>query len=402
MPLAWTCDHPRLAAFSSPAEDGSRAWIEGERMQLGAKVGGDMDRTMQLRRAGQSIWLDNITRDLLTSGTLERYIVALGVTGLTSNPSIYDKAIGGTAAYDDAIARLAGAGKDPEAIFFELAIDDLGKAADLFRPTYVRTNGVDGFVSLEVSPLLAHDADTTIRDAARLHATAGRPNLYIKIPGTPDGLKAIEATIFAGVPVNVTLLFDADQYVAAAEAYTRGIERRLEAGLNPLVPSVASVFISRWDGAMGELPPKLHLQLGLAMARRTYVAYRQMLDGDRWQRLMNEGARPQRLLWASTGTKDPNASDVYYIEALASPFTVNTMPEETLLAFAEHGTVSATLSAKADPRDEKLLAGFAAQGVDVIELAQRLQDQGVAAFDKAWRSLVDRIEQKARAVAASR
>ena len=361
-----------------------------------------MDRTMQLRRAGQSIWLDNITRDLLTSGTLERYIVALGVTGLTSNPSIYDKAIGGTAAYDDAIARLAGAGKDPEAIFFELAIDDLGKAADLFRPTYVRTNGVDGFVSLEVSPLLAHDADTTIRDAARLHATAGRPNLYIKIPGTPDGLKAIEATIFAGVPVNVTLLFDADQYVAAAEAYTRGIERRLEAGLNPLVPSVASVFISRWDGAMGELPPKLHLQLGLAMARRTYVAYRQMLDGDRWQRLMNEGARPQRLLWASTGTKDPNASDVYYIEALASPFTVNTMPEETLLAFAEHGTVSATLSAKADPRDEKLLAGFAAQGVDVIELAQRLQDQGVAAFDKAWKSLVGRIEQKARAVAASR
>jgi transaldolase len=361
-----------------------------------------MDRTMQLRRAGQSIWLDNITRDLLTRGTLQRYIVDLGVTGLTSNPSIYDKAIGGTAAYDDAIARLAGAGRDPESIFFELAIDDLGKAADLFRPTYDRTNGVDGFVSLEVSPLLAHDADTTIRDAARLHATAGRPNLYIKIPGTPEGLKAIEESIFSGIPINVTLLFSVDQYLAAAEAYTRGIERRLEGGLNPYVPSVASVFISRWDGAMGELPPELHLQLGLAMGRRLYVAYRKLMDSDRWQRLMNEGAKPQRLLWASTGTKDPKASNVFYIEGLASPFTVNTMPEETLLAFADRGTVTRTLEATPDPADEKLMAGFRSHGVDVIELAQRLQDQGVAAFDRAWKSLVDRIEQKAGIVADAR
>jgi transaldolase len=361
-----------------------------------------MNRTTQLHRAGQSIWLDNITRDMLRSGRLERYIAELGVTGLTSNPSIYDKAIGGSTAYDEAIARLAAAGHDSESTFFELALDDLTKAADLFRPVFDGTNGVDGFVSLEVSPLLANDTVTTIRDAARLHAQGGRPNLFIKIPGTPAGLPAIEESIFAGIPVNVTLLFSADQYLAAAEAYTRGIERRVEAGLNPYVASVASVFVSRWDGAMGALPADLYLQLGLLMGRKTYVAYRRLLDTNRWQRLLNLGARPQRLLWASTGTKDPKASDVLYIENLVSPFTVNTMPEPTLLAFADHGSVGGSLAATADPADEAMVAAFAAQGVDETELAQRLQDQGVDAFIKAWKSLISQVEAKAGAIASSR
>jgi transaldolase len=361
-----------------------------------------MARTDTLRKTGQSIWIDNITRDMLTSGTLARYIAELSVTGLTSNPAIYDKAVGGSAAYDAEIERLHAAGRDGEAIFFELALDDLTKAADLFAPVHRRTNGVDGFVSLEVSPLLAHDAATTIHDARDLHARAGRPNLFIKIPGTPEGLHAIEETIFSGVPVNVTLLFSETQYLAAADAYTRGIERRVEAGLDPYVPSVASVFVSRWDGGTGPLPADLHLQLGLLMARRTYVAYRELLDGDRWQRLLNVGARPQRLLWASTGTKDPNASDVYYIEALASPFTVNTMPENTLLAFAEHGDVTATLSPTADPADDTLVARFAAAGVDVAALGQRLQDEGVDAFIKSWNSLMGRIENKAAAIGAGR
>jgi transaldolase len=361
-----------------------------------------MNRTSQLVTAGQSIWLDNITRDMLTSGTLARYIAELGVTGLTSNPSIYEKAIGGSSAYDDAVVRLAGEGKDCETAFFDLAIEDLTQAADLFRPIYDRTNGVDGFVSLEVSPLLANDTATTIKDAARLHAQAGRPNLYIKIPGTPAGLPAIEESIFAGIPVNVTLLFSARQYLACAEAYTMGIERRVQAGLDPYVPSVASVFVSRWDGAMKDLPADLHLQLGLVTARRTYVAYRKLMNSDRWQRLLNVGARPQRLLWASTGTKDPKASDVLYIDSLASPFTVNTMPEPTLLAFADHGNATATLSPDADPADDALMAKFNAIGVDEDALAQRLQDEGVAAFEKAWKSLIAQVESKAGAVAASR
>jgi transaldolase len=361
-----------------------------------------MARTDALRKTGQSIWIDNITRDMLASGTLARYIADLSVTGLTSNPAIYDKAVGGSAAYDAEIERLHAAGENGQAIFFELALDDLTRAADLFAPVHRRTNGVDGFVSLEVSPLLAHDAATTIRDARDLHARAGRPNLFIKIPGTPEGLHAIEETIFGGVPVNVTLLFSEGQYLAAADAYTCGIERRVEAGLDPYVPSVASVFVSRWDGGTGPLPPDLHLQLGLVMARRTYVAYRELLDSDRWQRLLNAGARPQRLLWASTGTKDPNASDVYYIEALASPFTVNTMPEETLLAFADHGNVTGTLSPDADPADDALLARFVAAGVDVGALGQRLQDQGVDAFIKSWNSLMGRIETKAAAIGAGR
>jgi transaldolase len=356
-----------------------------------------MNPTTQLNRAGQSLWLDNITRELLGSGTLARYIADLDVTGLTSNPAIYEKAIGGSTAYDAAIAKLAAAGHSTESTFFELALDDLTRAADLFRPVYDRTNGVDGFVSLEVSPLLSDDTAGTIRDAARLHAKGGRPNLFIKIPGTPAGVPAIEETIFAGIPVNVTLLFSDEHYLAQAEAYTRAIERRVEAGLDPYVASVASVFVSRWDGAMGDLPADLHLQLGLLMSRKAYVAYRRLLESDRWQRLLNEGARPQRLLWASTGTKDPKASDVLYIEKLVSPFTVNTMPEPTLLAFADHGKVGETLSPVADPNDAKMLTAFAAAGVDVVALAEKLQVQGVESFIKAWKSLVAQVETKAGA-----
>jgi len=366
-----------------------------------------MTRIAQLGRIGQSVWLDNITRDLLENGKLERYITELSVTGLTSNPSIYDKAIGGSGAYDEQIRQLAASGADTEGIFFQLAIDDLRRAADMFLPVYRRTNGVDGFVSLEVSPLLANDAATTTSEAARLHALAGRPNFFIKIPGTTTGLKSIEATIFAGVPVNVTLLFSADQYLAAAEAYTKAIERRVEAGLDPYVPSVASVFVSRWDGPLaGEVPADLHLKLGIAMSHRTYGAYRALLESDRWQRLLNEGARPQRLLWASTGTKDKTASDVLYVEALAAPLTVNTMPEETLLAFADHGSAApeiaagsallvGTLAAGVNSITEELIARFKAEGVDVDNLGRLLQEQGVTSFAAAWQSLLTRIKDKA-------
>ena len=371
-----------------------------------------MTRTAQLGWIGQSVWLDNITRDLLNSGKLARYIADLSVTGLTSNPSIYDKAIGSSDDYDADIHRLAAAGKDTESIFFELALDDLRRAADLFLPVYKRTNGVDGFVSLEVSPLLANDAATTISEAARLHALAVRPNFFIKIPGTTAGLKAIEETIFAGVPVNVTLLFSADHYRAAAEAYTRAIERRVEAGLDPYVPSVASVFVSRWDGpAAGDLPENLHNKLGIAMAHRTYGDYRALLHSDRWQRLFNMGAKPQRLLWASTGTKDKKASDILYVEALAAPLTVNTMPEETLLAFADHGNVAGTivpgvqilagtLVAGANSNDEALIRQFEKEGVNVDDLARLLQEQGVTAFATAWKSLLARIQETATAVSA--
>jgi transaldolase len=359
-----------------------------------------VNRTAKLSQAGQSVWLDNITRGLLNSGTLERYIREFSVTGLTSNPSIYDKAIGGSSDYDEQIRRLSAGGAKTEEIFFDLALDDLRRAADLFRPTYERTDGVDGFVSLEVSPLLADDAATTAADAARLHALAARPNFFIKIPGTAAGLKAIEATIFAGVPVNVTLLFSTEQYLAQAEAYTRAIGRRVEAGLNPYVPSVASVFVSRWDGPLaGNLPDDLHLKLGIATAQLTYNAYTELIHGDRWGRLMNEGARPQRLLWASTGTKDKTASDVLYIEALAAPLTVNTMPEETLHAFADHGTVAHTMQARPDLPDPALLADFGAAGVDLADLARRLQEAGVESFATAWKSLLTRIDQTAAAAA---
>jgi transaldolase len=366
-----------------------------------------MTRTAQLGWIGQSVWLDNITRDLLDSGKLQRYISDLSVTGLTSNPSIYDKAIGGSSDYDEQIRRLAASGADTETTFFELALDDLRRAADMFRPIYEKTNGVDGFVSLEVSPLLANDATTTASEAARLFALAARPNLFIKIPGTAAGLTAIEESIFAGIPVNVTLLFSTDQYLAAAEAYTKGIERRIAAGLDPYVPSVASVFVSRWDGQLaGDLPEDLHLKLGIAVSNRTYSAYRALLEGDRWQGLFNKGARPQRLLWASTGTKDKKASDVLYVEALAAPLTVNTMPEDTLLAFADHGQFTGTIAAGYDfkggrmiagpsSKNEKILARFAEVGVDIDELGNRLQEQGVVSFETAWKSLLARIEEAA-------
>src|SRR4249919_288472 len=292
-----------------------------------------MKATQLLHNLGQSLWLDNITRDLLTTGTLKRYIDELSVTGLTSNPTIFDHAIKASSAYDPAIRRKLKEDKSGEKLFFELAIEDLTQAADMFRPIWDRSNGVDGWVSLEVSPLLAHDTASTLAAARELHARAGRPNVFIKIPGTEEGLPAIEEAIFAGVPVNVTLLFNREHYVAAAEAFLRGIERRVAAGLKPDVGSVASVFISRWDGAVaGKVPPALNNQLGIAIANRTYRAYRELLGSPRWQRAFNAGARPQRLLWASTGTKDPKASDVLYIKALAAPFTVNTMQEATLLA----------------------------------------------------------------------
>jgi transaldolase len=354
-----------------------------------------MNAPAQLHGLGQSLWLDNITRDLLDSGTLVRYATELSVTGLTSNPTIYDKAIAGGSAYDADVAAGAAAGLDPEAIFFDLALADLRRAADIFRPVHDRTLGVDGYVSLEVSPLLANDAAQTSAWAAKLHAAGGRPNLFIKIPGTPEGLTAIEDTIFAGVPVNVTLLFSMDQYEGCLEAYTRGIERRIDAGLSPFVGSVASVFVSRWDGATSsKLPAELKNRLGLAIGRAVYAQYRSFFASDRWQRLANLGARPQRLLFASTGTKDPAESDTLYIGGLAAPHTVNTMPEDTLLAFADHGTVGELL----DPDMEHALdelARFEEAGIDIDALGEELQVKGAAAFVDSWRSLLKRIEDKA-------
>src|SRR5271167_3512743 len=353
-----------------------------------------MKATQRLHNLGQSIWLDNITRDLLTSGTLKRYVDELSVTGLTSNPTIFDHAIKNSASYDAAIRAKLTEGKSGERLFFELALDDITRAADLFRPIYDRTNGVDGRVSLEVSPLLAHDTASTLAAAKDLHTRAGRPNLLIKIPGTKEGLPAIEEAIFAGVPINVTLLFSREDYVAAAEAYLRGIERRIAAGLNPDIGSVASVFISRWDAAvMGKVPDALRDQLGIAMAKRTYKEYRETLDSPRWQAAFNVGARPQRLLWASTGTKDPQASDVLYVKALAAPFTVNTMPEATLKALADHGELSSILPA--DGGDcEEVLAKFGKAGIDVDALAAQLQDEGAKSFVKSWNELMAVITSK--------
>src|ERR1700719_4689452 len=357
-----------------------------------------MKATTFLHNEGQSLWLDNITRDLLESGTLKRYIEELSVTGLTSNPTIFDHAIKNSAAYDAPIREKLLKGKSGEALFFELALEDITRAADLFRPIYDRTNGVDGWVSLEVSPLLAHDTASTIAAAKDLHGRAGRPNLFIKIPGTKEGLPAIEEAIFAGIPVNVTLLFSREQYVAAAEAFLRGIERRIAAGLNPNVGSVASVFISRWDTAVaGKVPDQLRNQLGIAIAKRTFKAYRDLLSSERWQRVYNFGARPQRLLWASTGTKDPNASDILYIKALAAPFTVNTMPEATLNALANHGELGKLLPA--DGGDcEEVLARFAKAGIDVDALAAQLQDEGARSFVKSWNELMEVIESKSAAI----
>ena len=357
-----------------------------------------MKATRKLYELGQSLWLDNITRGLLVSGTLHRYIQEFSVTGLTSNPTIFDHAIKNSQDYDDAIRQKVKNGKSGEALFFELAIEDLKEAADLFRPIHERTNGVDGWVSLEVSPLLAHDTSGTLAAAKALHARAERPNLFIKIPGTKEGLPAIEEAIFAGVPINVTLLFSNAQYVAAAEAYLRGIERRIAAGLNPDVGSVASLFVSRWDVAVAdEAPAALRNQLGIAIAGQVYESYRSLLDSARWQRIFNAGARAQRLLFASTGTKDPKASDTLYIEALASPFTVNTMPEATLKALADHGTIGETLPAHI----ENALERFAKAGIDTDALGSQLQDEGAASFVKSWKDLIECIASKSKILKAA-
>jgi len=353
-----------------------------------------MNATTTLHDLGQSLWLDNITRNLLRAGVLRRYIDEWSVTGLTSNPTIFDHAIRNSKDYDDAIKRKLAQGQSGEKLFFELALEDLTEAADLFRPVYDRTCGVDGWVSLEVSPLLAHDTKSTVAEAKNLHARAQRPNLLIKIPGTKEGLPAIEEAISAGIPVNVTLLFSADQYLAAADAFMRGIERRIDAGLPPDVTSVASIFISRWDVAVaGKVPAALNNQLGIAVARRAHKAYLGLLRSPRWMRAYNAGARPQRLLWASTGTKDPKASDVLYIKALAAPFTVNTMPEGTLRALAKHGVVGTTMPA--DGGDcEELLARFAAANIDVQSLSIKLQDEGAKSFVNSWNDLMAVIKSK--------
>ena len=358
-----------------------------------------MKATGKLHDLGQSLWLDNITRDLLTTGTLQHYIDDLSVTGLTSNPTIFDHAIKNSTAYDAAIRMKREHLKSSEDLFFELALEDLTEAADQFRPIWEKTNNVDGWVSLEVSPLLAHNAASTLAAARDLHARASRPNLFIKIPGTREGLPAIEEAIFAGVPVNVTLLFSREHYLAAAEAFLRGIERRIDSGLNPDVASVASVFISRWDAAVADrVPESLHDRLGIAMAGRIYKAYRNLMQSPRWQRIFNAGARPQRLLWASTGTKDPKASDVLYIKSLAAPFTVNTMPEGTLKAFADHGEIGPML--RADGGDcEDVLAQFAKAGIDIDALARKLQDDGAESFVKSWNELMAVIASKSAALA---
>jgi transaldolase len=360
-----------------------------------------MRATQLLHNLGQSIWLDNITRDLLDTGTLKRYIDELSVTGLTSNPTIFNHAIKNSAAYDPAIREKLARGKSGEALFFELALEDLTRAGDLFRPIYDRTNGVDGWVSLEVSPVLAYDSTKTLAAAKDLHARAARPNLLIKIPGTNEGLPAIEEAIFAGVPINVTLLFSSDHYLAAAEAFLRGIERRIEAGLRPNVGSVASVFVSRWDTAVSDkVPNDLRNKLGIAVAMATYKAARALLSSPRWQRIYNAGAYPQRLLWASTGTKDPTASDILYVKALAAPFTVNTMPEATLNALAGHNEIGSILPA--DGGDcEEVLARFAGAGVNTQTLAVRLQDEGAKAFVKSWDELMSQIASKAAVLKAA-
>ncbi|MGY0559468.1 transaldolase [Luteimonas sp. A277] len=361
-----------------------------------------MNHLQSLRELGQSLWLDNITREILDDGTLQRYIGEYAITGLTSNPTIFDQAIGDSDAYDAGIGEKFAAGKRDAELFVELALEDLRRAADLFRPVFDATGGVDGWVSMELSPLLAADTTGSIEAARRIHAQAGRDNLYVKIPGTPEGVPAIEESIFAGVPINVTLLFSMQQYVASADAYMRGIERRIEAGLDPVVGSVASLFISRWDKASAEqLPDELHNRLGIAVGQQTYRAYRDLLASDRWKNLAAAGARPQRLLWASTGTKDPKASDTLYVEALAAPDTINTVPEKTLRAFADHGKVRGAL---ADDGGDfaPTLAKIAAAGVDIDALAAQLQRDGADAFVTSWNQLLQRIADKARSLAGGR
>jgi transaldolase len=356
-----------------------------------------MKATADLHELGQSLWLDNITRELLDSEQLQRYVNDFSVTGLTSNPSIFDKAIS-SGAYDDEIQRKAAEAADPETLFFALAIEDLRRAADLFAPIHRRTGGVDGWVSLEVSPLLARDTVRTVRAAVELHARAERENLFIKIPGNDRGLEAIEEATFAGVPVNVTLLFSSEQYLACADAYMRGIERRIKAGLDPDVASVASLFVSRWDAAvLDRAPGRLRGRLGLAIGLRTYRAYRQVMDSDRWQRLANAGARVQRLLWASTSTKDPSLPDTLYVEGLRAPHTINTMPESTLRAFDDHGEVGEPMPADGGDADATL-AQFESAGIDIDALAATLQADGAQKFVKSWEDLMNRIGDQVAAV----
>ena len=357
-----------------------------------------MNPTRKLHDLGQSIWLDNITRGILDDGTLAKYIAECNVTGLTSNPSIFDKAIAGGHDYDAAIAALLAAGQQGEALFFALALQDLTRAADLFKPAFHASDGVDGFVSLEVSPLLADDTAATIDSALALHAKARRDNLFIKIPGTPAGIPAIEESIYRGVPINVTLLFSREQYLASAQAWMRGIERRIAEGKDPNVDSVASVFISRWDVAVaGKVPAELKDRLGIAIGQRTYKAYCDLRESPRWKKIIASGAHPQRLLWASTGTKDPKASDTLYVEALAAPDTINTIPDKTILAFADHGNLRGAM-AKDGGDCEQVIAKFKAAGIDDAELAGKLQRDGAAAFVKSWHDLLARISQKANAV----
>lgn len=350
--------------------------------------------TLILHNLGQFLWLDNITRELLTNGRLQYYIDELSITGLTSNPTIFELAISNADDYDDAIHQKVQSGKSAETVFFELALEDLTQAADLFRPRYDGSGGIDGWVSLEISPLLADNTAATIQAAKQLHARAKRPNFFIKIPGTRAGIPAVEETIFAGVPVNVTLLFSREHYLAAAEAYMRGIERRIAAGLNAKVACVASIFISRWDVAIThKVSQALRNRLGIAIAMRTYKAYRDLLVTPRWQKLSNAGALPQRLLWASTGMKDPAAADTLYIEALAAPDTINTLPEKTLLAFADHGKTDAVLPQNGGDA-EILLTEFALAGVDVATLATQLQIEGVQSFANSWQNLMNCITSK--------
>jgi transaldolase len=360
-----------------------------------------MKITKRLHDLGQSLWLDNITREMLDNGTLRRYIDELSVTGLTSNPTIFDEAIGNTSAYDAGIRQKARDGLAGEELFVELALEDLRRAADLFRPVFDRTQGIDGWVSMEVSPLLANDTKSTIDAALRIHKQANRPNLYVKIPGTPAGVPAIEAAIFAGVPVNVTLLFSREHYLSIAEAYLRGIERRIAAGLDPRVNSVASLFVSRWDRAVSDkVPEELRNRLGIAIVGRTYRAHNELLASKRWRDLEAAGARKQRMLWASTGTKDPKAPAGLYVEALAAPDTIDTMPEKTLLTFAANGTLNSVM-AKDGGDAEQVLARFAAAGIDIDALAVRLQSEGAESFVKSWRELMNRIAEKSAALATS-
>jgi transaldolase len=360
-----------------------------------------MTTTQDLHKLGQSLWLDNITRGILDDGTLKRYIDELSVTGLTSNPTIFDEAIGGSTLYDKSIQQKARSGLSGEALFIELALEDLRRAADLFRPEFDRTRGIDGWVSMEVSPLIASDTEATIEAAKRIHRLADRPNLYVKIPGTPEGVRAIEESIFAGVPVNVTLLFSREQYLAIAEAYMRGVERRIAAKLDPRVSSVASIFISRWDRAIaGKVPAELANRLGIAIAGRIYHAHCALIESRRWRDLAAAGAHKQRVLWASTGVKDPKAPQSLYVEALAAPETIDTMPEKTLLAFAKEGKIRGAMPADG-AESEKTLARFAAAGVDIDALAKQLQLEGTQSFVKSWTELMQSLRDKSKELAAS-